>query len=440
MYRPTAKQLEAYLALRDPTVSEVFFGGGAGGGKSWLAAESAMIMCMSVPGARVGVGRTNITDTRESFLITFAKVAEANGFKDYSITRDGISFKNGSAIRLIDLTYYPYRDPNFDKIGSKEYTYCIIEEAGDTRQEAFEVLRVRVGRHLNKDYGIPGKILVTFNPSNNWLYSYIYQRRDALPPHIRYIHALAVDNTELPTQYFDLLDNISDASIRMRLRDGNWDYWKTSNTVVDIDALEACFSSSYRQAGAKYITADIAMQGADKFVVCAWEGLSLLEIVSIAKSDGRQVVSTITRLAQKHAVPVKNIAYDGDGVGAYLGGYLRGAREVHNNASPVALKLGRDAYKMQYQNLRAQMYWAFAELIEQGKVNLSATPEPMRENIMREFACINKVVRPDGKLSITPKADIASVIGGSPDFADALVMRAVFEFSPARSFTRTVAA
>lgn len=439
-YSPTIKQLEAYSALYDPVVTEIFFGGAAGGGKSWLAAESALIMCSCIPNARVCVGRTNISDTRQSFLITFTKVAEKNNFSAFNINREGIYFENSSVISLVDLSFYPYKDPNFDRLGSKEYTYAIIEEAGDTDKRAFEVLKLRTGRHLNKEYGIPGKILVTFNPSNNWLYSYIYERLTKLPPHIRYINAVAKDNPELPADYVQQLDNISDDAIRRRLRDGDWDYWKRECTVVDMDMLAASFNSTRQQRGKRYITADIAMQGADKFVVCVWEGLTLLEIASMSKSDGKQVVDLISNLSLKYKVSLANIAYDGDGVGAYLSGYLKGAKEINNNAPPISVKLGRNTYKMQYQNLRAQLYMTFANLIKDESVNLKETPAHLRDRITREFSCINKIVREDGKLAISSKKDIAALLGGSPDFADALAMRAIFELSPARQFTRTVAA
>ena len=439
-YSPTIKQLEAYSALYDPSVTEIFFGGAAGGGKSWLAAESAIIMCSCVPGARVCVGRTNISDTRQSFIVTFTKVANANNFSAYKITRDGIEFSNGSTVPFVDLSFYPYKDPNFDRLGSKEYTYAIIEEAGDTDKRSFEVLKLRTGRHLNKEYGIPGKILVTFNPSNNWLYQYIYERLGNLPSHIRYINSLAKDNPELPKEYTRLLDNISDPSIRRRLRDGDWNYWQSENSVVDIGMLANSFESNHKSGGSRYITADIAIHGADKFVVCVWEGLTLLEITSMSKSDGKQVVDLISRLALKYNVLTSNIAYDGDGVGAYLGGYLKGAREVNNNASPIGVRLGRDIYKMQYQNLRAQLYMTFADLVKDGLVNLKATPLHLRERIMREFSCINRIVRDDGKLSISAKKDISAALGGSPDFADALAMRSIFELSKHRQFSRIVAA
>jgi len=41
--RPTKKQHLAYLALNDPSRDEIFIGGGAGGGKSWLICESRLI-------------------------------------------------------------------------------------------------------------------------------------------------------------------------------------------------------------------------------------------------------------------------------------------------------------------------------------------------------------------------------------------------------------
>lgn len=422
------KQLKAFDAFLDPSVKEIFFGGAAGGGKSWLISDIAIHVLSLAKGARAFVGRVNISDSRESFCITFRKVAETLGFYGYKITPNGIKFSNGSEIVLLDLQYYPYKDPNFDNLGSKEFTIGFIEEAGNTNRKAFEVLKSRVGRHLNKEYGIPPKILVTFNPSPNWLYSYIYERvqSDSLPDHIKYIYASVDDNDRIDPEYVEMLNSIEDDSLRRRLRHGDWNFFKNDLNIFDPESILSSFTNSYvLPIGERRITADIAMQGSDRMVVCVWHGKVLEELVVVEKSDGKGVVEIILRLAQKNAVQVKNIAYDGDGVGAYLGGYLRGAIEVRGNAAPYSQPLGRSKYLPNYTNLRAQLAFSFSKMISSGDVYLKAIPENLRNEVMRELMSFESDER-SGKIGVTPKDKIRGIIGKSPDIADALIMFSVF--------------
>lgn len=117
-----AKQLLALHYLADPVKRFVAYGGAAGGGKSWLGCDWLLRCCWAFPRTRWFVGRNNIKDSRESVLVTFRKVADSYNFNEYRLNDDGIKFRNGSEIILLDLTFYPKKDPMFERLGSKEFT------------------------------------------------------------------------------------------------------------------------------------------------------------------------------------------------------------------------------------------------------------------------------------------------------------------------------
>lgn len=176
--RPTLKQHLAYEALRDPLIKYVFFGGGAGGGKSWLGCEWLLTNCYFYPGSRWFIGRQELKRLMGSSFITFNKVCSFHQIpkSDWSLNSkyNYIEFFNGSRIDLLDLAHQP-SDPEYQRLGSLEYTGGWIEEAGEINFMSFDVLKSRVGRHLNKEFNIPSKILNTCNPIKNWIYQEVYK-------------------------------------------------------------------------------------------------------------------------------------------------------------------------------------------------------------------------------------------------------------------------
>lgn len=432
-YEQTAKQRRAYRYLLDNESKYVGFGGSAGGGKSWLGSEWLMAMSYEFPGTRWFMGRNNIKDAKESFYITFAKVARVHGFAAFKYTDSGVRLDNGSEITLLDLTFYPQKDPMFERFGSKEFTGGWIEEAGEVNFGAFDTLKSRIGRHVNKECGIPPKILLTFNPKKNWLYSTIYTpwRTGTLPKEWKFVQSLPSDNPHLSPEYIEALESITNKARRERLLLGNWEYDDSPDILIPFDVIQSSYHADHNtpDAARKYITCDIAMQGSDKFVVGVWYGFVLVDYLEQHKSGGKDVIDAVKGKMAQHGVPAPNVVYDSDGVGAFIGGkggFIRGAKAFNGGAAPLFFNSKKEE---NYQNLKTQCGYHCAANFNAGRYWLKAIESTeLREYVAEELDQIrSKDSDKEGKVRLKRKEDVKRDLGRSPDYADMIMMREFFE-------------
>lgn len=425
--RPLPRQLEAYKYLRDDFTKYIGYGGSAGGGKSWLGCEWQMQCGHHLPGSRWFIGRDQLKDTRESVLITWSKVGKRHGFTGYKEAETGIRFSNGSEVVFLDLSFYPRKDPMFERLGSKEFTGGWIEEAGQVHALAFDVLKSRIGRHLNKEFGIKQKMLLTFNPKKNWLYTDVYRpwKEGTLNPEWAFIQALPSDNNRLAPEYIEGLQSIKDKATRERLLHGNWEYDDDPNALINYDAIVGLTINAHvLPSGHRYITADIAGQGSDLFVVIVWHGYVIREIITMSKSTGSEVVQTIKSAQTRHGVPNFNVCFDADGVGGGVTGFIPGAYSFVNGSSPLKYKGKAE----NYANLKSQCYYHLAELINEGSIYLQAEIATDKiEALRQELEYVKSANPDDGKLRIIPKQEVKAHLGRSPDYSDALMMRVFFD-------------
>lgn len=425
--RVNYKQLLAYGYLADPRIRYVVYGGAAGGGKSWLGCDWLLRCCWAFPKTRWFVGRNNIKDSRESVLVTFGKVADSFGFKDYRTTDYGIKFANGSEIVLLDLTFYPKKDPMFERLGSKEFTGGWIEEAGEVHYMAFEVLKSRIGRHLNAEYGLEPKMLITCNPKKNWLYKYFYKPHidGTLPEDCAFIQALVYDNPFITNDYIKTLESITVKSVRLRLLLGKWEYENNQNALVDYDAILDCFTNEREvdRRRMRYISTDLAMKGRDRFVAFDWIGLAAKLSINKPYSTGKEIETDLRNESKQHGVRRSNIIADSDGLGQYLDSYLEGIKTFHG---------GAPAPDNTYFNLKSQCAFKLAEVINAGLLYIDC-PEEVQPLIVEELeACLiaRDVDADTSKKRIIDKKEMKAVLGRSPDFFDPLMMRMYYEIIP----------
>jgi hypothetical protein len=193
---------------------------------------------------------------------------------------------------------------------------------------------------------------------------------------------------------------------------------ESEDQLCSFDAIQSLWTNSHAETGEKYITADIALHGSDKFIVNVWDGLRLMKFIEVDKCDAEEVEKLLKKVAEENKVMRSNIIYDADGLGSFLRGYLKGAKPFNNGAKPVKVS-GKDA---NYKNLKSQCGYKLAEMINAGLIWFDC--ELDKTEMIKEIECLQSyALDTDGKMQLMPKAKVKEMIGHSPDKLDALIMR-----------------
>lgn len=427
------KQKDCARAWASPTIEEILYGGAKGGGKSFIGCSLILADAFMYAGTHYFIARKQLNDLRKFTIPSIHEVLRLWQIPQQAYKYNGqdnyFELYNGSKIFLLDCKYLP-SDPQFQRFGSMQMTRGWIEEGGEFEYDSYANLKISIGRWKNKEYNLKGKLLITANPSKNFLYKdfYLPHKAQTLPTWKTFIQALPYDNKMLPSAYIENLERTLKGAERQRLLAGLWEYDNDPSALCPYDNILAIFENDHlpTEHQEKYITADIARFGSDLCVVCLWHGLEVTEIYTLATSATTEIQALIHSLRKQHQIPKKNCIADEDGVG---GGVVdnTGIIGFKNNASP----LKENAKETNYKNLQTQCLYKLAEKINQHQIFISAQiSEKNKEKIIQELEQIKTDNKDGQKLSIINKEQVKQAIGRSPDYRDALLMRMYFELKP----------
>jgi hypothetical protein len=283
---------------------------------------------------------------------------------------------------------------------------------GDTKKEVYEKQKHTIDTLIESN---EDSVMEDYIKSFAFITGSIYENKELMKANPDYLANLLAQSEEE----------------QLRLLYGNWKHVTNDNEMYNYTAFCDMFGSlKHCRTGKKYITADIAMQGADKYIIGVWDGNELIDIEIIDKTDGKMVIDSITRMAQLHSVSNSNIIYDNDGVGSYLGGFILNGIGFNNNRSPIA------GGKKAYTNLKSQCYFISSQMVNEGKYSISEnvankrydSKHTVKERLLYERKAIRKA-KPDmdNKLSPIRKDEMKGLIGGqSPDIMDMFMMHSYF--------------
>lgn len=187
----------------------------------------------------------------------------------------------------------------------------------------------------------------------------------------------------------------------------------------DYDALKCIYENTFVPEGLPALTADIAHEGSDLFLIGIWSGLRLKYIYKYDKIMGPDVIRTIKNLCTKHKVRANRCVIDTGGIGNYLKGFFRNAKAFDGQAKPVPI----EGKEQRYYNLRAQCYYQTKDLVNEYEFQIDVYDKDLEERLITELWETKKEERNDLRSKILKKTEIKKIIGHSPDYADMVMMR-----------------
>lgn len=414
---------------------------------TWTGVSWITFSALAYPNTNWFIARNQLKDLLDSVFRTFKAVCMAYGIEDYKFNgqKNFIEFPNGSVINLIEVSYKP-SDPMYEDLGSTEYTGGWIEEIGEVHEMAAIVLGTRIGRSLNKKYGLKKKLFLTCNPKQNWGKTKFYEKhmngtlykenKELLETGKKriqriYLNCLVTENPFIDQDYIDglMAKALEHKPTYERLFKGNWDYEDNPYQLCEQEMIEKIYDNNHVEQGRTYITADIARLGNDMTVIGVWRGWRLIEVITIDKSKLTVAQDYIFELRRKYQIPKNRCIADEDGIG---GGVIDncGILGFKNGGTPMKEKgvYGEKKEQTTYRNLQIQCLYHLADKVNEGGLWIMADiNSKQQQDIKQELAQIIREPSDYGKIDLKRKSEIKKDIGRSPDYRDMLLMRVYFD-------------
>ena len=216
---PQPKQKEL---LRTRT-KYTFFGGGRGGGKSWLMDYLATTYCIYYEGIKVLFIRRTLPELRENHINNL--IAKNSSISSYNEQKRDLTFKNGSRI------HFDYADTTADELHYQgtEWDIIILEEAPQLRESLWDTVKAT----LRGSNSFPKRIFLTGNPGDTqsnvgllWVRRLFVERdfrEGENPDEYGFVQSTVYDNQYLMAQgYEEQLKSLSDPNLRRAWLNGDW--------------------------------------------------------------------------------------------------------------------------------------------------------------------------------------------------------------------------
>jgi len=383
------------------------------------------------------MGGEEIKNIKETTLVTFFDLCRSYDVKEgrdykYNQINGTIKFANGSFIQLVDLKYKP-TDPEFNYLGSMEFTGGFVDQAEKLHPKAYKVIRTRI-RYKTHEFGVKPVTLMSCNPAQNWLYSLFFDpwRKDSLEVFRAFIPALVTDNPKIDPQYIQLLEQ-SDEDIKERLLYGNWDYEMNDKQLVSSLMFENAKIDDFDEESKDLehkIGVDVARKGGDSTILVHRIGNVIYDIQELkldinSRTDiSGEIAEWIINYCVLNEVGYVDVNVDAIGVGAGVVDACRSKRFYVNEFVASGKAPEDDDSRYKYGNMRDYVYWQLRLKLQKSELKIYQNIK-LNDRLKREILAHNYDTENDKVIKIQSKDEVKKKIGHSPDVSDAVTMTLV---------------
>lgn len=295
---------------------------------------------------------------------------------------------------------------------------------GDTKEEVYEQCKSIIDKYWLDSYSQYG------SPADLFVKS------------VTFIEAKLEHNVQLLRSDPSYLANLAGQSEEQRSRDleGNWKFKTAGDDLIKMNHMENFFDNA-QQLGDKVrrVSLDAAFDGGDNLVMWLWEGWHLKDLF-VCRKDSKDTVDVVKAKLKEWRVLEENFTYDLNGIGQVFKGFFKSAVPFNNRESVAPEDKGL------YDTIKSQSAYLFAKKI----INKEISIEPylldlrfnagknksvhLRQILMDERKAIKANTQAwDKGFTLIKKTDMKKLVGHSPDFIEAMLMRMIFEIKKKKS-------
>lgn len=422
MLELTQKQQSVVDAVNSGLYHTIVLIGSVGTGKTDIAAHVSICIADQFPKTYWPVIRQNISTAKRSVIPSYLNMLDMMNFvegRDYTYNKSDfvITFlHNNSKIPFIEADYT--KDRQGRKIKGINATGNHIDEADELEQTMFVTATSRRGRRNEK--GQPSLSIITMNPNDTHLKGKYYTpwKKGKLPPGVLVVEFTIEDSWQEKEDIDAMLTNPKPWV--ERYINNNWEYADDDKSLFKYRYFDAAITKIIDGKAKRTGGYDVAREGTDRSVQGTWYGDTLVDI-EIFKEKDEQITTdeqgmALIKYITQNSIVAENEAVDAVGVGVGVVDHMHSkginVREFKSGATPT---------QPEYDKLRSQVIWMFAQGLEKGTLKIYEGCPYRNELISEAMLHLHKI--DDKKLSVESKDEIKKRTGGlSPDIFDAVIM------------------